>query len=314
MQVAPVADKTVRAPEQRRYFTSPPLQGAAGDGGYGLLEGGSAGSRKTGVAEPCAGGLEIQVPAGYGDLELDLVVQVLVFGQHGELAVDQAPGQAFVQPGGQEGVEAEAHVDVGPAAEGRKQGAVNHAVSHGRPRLRPDALGDQVPVKRQRQGPGRGSDHFRRVPVGHLAEDGCVSGQAFFRDHAPGDVGANAVDGLIQDRGWNFMPSFARRQRTDLEDVDFVLAVDAELDVQFPAAGDVLDLDHGIDQAAEAWRPHGVEARTVNEDGLAFGAAGDGVGAAADVVVIDHEVRAAGVQVAGQHDARYDHVSDHWLD
>ena len=279
-------------------------QGAGGNGAERPFEGipfavrHGAGAN----ARPVVG--EGEVAAGGGDFEFYLVVQFTAFGEPRQLVVDQLVGHAVIEVGGQERVEAEAHVDIRPAVEIDQQRRLDAAVSHDRPRLGPDPVGDQVLVKRQGQGPGRIADHLGRVPIGHLAEDGAPAGQFGVGRHAFVDGGADAVDGRVDHRIGDDPPAPPRRQGTDLEDGDLIVGGGAELDIQVLGAGDALDLHDGADQGRHARRFQRLGPRAVDQDRFAQGAAGDGVRAAAEIVVINHIVGAAGIQVTGQDDTR----------
>ena len=169
-------------------------------------------------------------------------------------------------------------------------------------------------VKRQRQRPWRIADHLGRVPVRHLSEDGAPADQSGAGRHAFVDGGADGVDGSVDRRVGDDPPAPPRREGTHLEDGDLAVGGGAELDIQVLGAGDALDLDDGADQGRHARRLERLGPRAVDEDGLALAAAGDGVRAAGEVVVVDHVVRTAGIQVAGQHDARQHRILDHGLD
>ena len=134
------------------------------------------------------------------------------------------------------------------------------------------------------------------------------------RPHSLRQVRAYHRDRVVDRRVGNRLPYPARRQGPDLKDVNRDILGNAKLDVELVAAGYGLDFLNCGDKLAHARRTQRFRVVPVDHHRLAYGASGHRIGAAAVVVVIDHIIRTAGIEVAGQDDAGKSHVAQHGLD
>ena len=183
-----------------------------------------------------------------GDIELHLVMEFRIFGEAGELMIDQTPGDALVNVGGQERIKASAHVDIRAAVKIDQQGIIDGSVSHERPGFRPDAVRDQRLIERQRQRTGCRADHLGWVPIGHFSQDRGAARQTRHRFHGQGDLLAGVVNGAIHGFIRKRRPLLLRRQGPNLQDVYVFGLIDAEFDVQFAGAGYGFQFDDAVDQ------------------------------------------------------------------
>ena len=160
-------------------------------------------------------------------------MQVAPSGEACELGIDQGFANRLVEVGRQERVETEADVDIGLAGETLHQRVARHvAITHARPGDCPGIVGNQPTVNRVGQRARHAANHFRRIPVRHLTEQRCHTGDTRPPRHELIEAGADlidrAVDGVIGDGG----PVTARGQCPDLEDKYLVGMSDAEFDVE----------------------------------------------------------------------------------
>ena len=123
--------------------------------------------------------IETAIKAGLGHRKFHFVMEFGVIGQTVQPGIHQTVGNLITDAGGQEGVEAVSHIDIGTSADHTHQFFVRHgAVSHTLPRPAPHIAGHQLPIEGGRERSGYDADHFRRVPIRHDAQNGPFTAQS----------------------------------------------------------------------------------------------------------------------------------------
>src|ERR1700685_4049169 len=183
------------------------------------------------LGEPVHPLRQIEGVAGEDDLKCDLVRERRFREEAIDVVIRETPGEIVGYVAWYEGVEADTHVDVGQSVKAHQQRkTAKILVSVIVPLIRPDRVGDEFAVNRQREWERSHPDDFGRVPVRHDAE---------YRA-APMQVGMPAAEqiNLARDIGERSVDRRVRHslravygERADLQKVELPVAADGEFHI-----------------------------------------------------------------------------------
>ena len=171
-----------------------------------------------------------------------------------------------------------------------------------------------MPVQRDRQRPRARADDFSGVPIRHLPENGACTGQVFARLGVAREKFARLKQYLAYVTADAAVPVFLHRDAPHLQQMQLAIASFCKFNIQRRAAiAQAFQLARQLQQLRHARRINVISHIIAMHQNrfIDHAAAGDGIGLASFVIVIQHIIRRAAVQLVRHNYATQSHIRHH---